>query len=138
MKSVIDFLQTSGFYKDEYAYRAASDTIALAIYINMEPEKEDFWTDGPPEVVWFTPLTQIALESRHTRESHEMSYRMARELAKLLGGVIYDNQIGVVYDSDGTPFDHCRTGDQFDKYGSGMDLFTRGIGLFKDMLDSKQ
>ena len=132
LKSVCDYLQANGFCKDEYGYRLEADTISLDVYPGSDPEEDEFWTEDPPSVVWFAPKSDIGLESRYNRESHVMNYRVAKELAKITGGVIYDNQVGMVYDSDGKPFDHCKTGDRFDEYGSGMDLFMRGVGVFGD------
>ena len=88
MNSFIDFLQAHRFHQDEYGYVCEEDNLSINIYIVTEPEKEDFWIDGPPKVVWFTPLFEIALESMHNRESHETNYRLARELAKILDGFI--------------------------------------------------
>lgn len=135
--SVIAFLLANRFYKDQYGYRMEAENISLDVYTDSDTENDDFWNDDPPKAVWFTPMTDIGLESRHNRESHEMNYRIAKELAKIVGGVIYDNQVGVVYDSDGQPCDHYGTGKPFEKYGAGIDLFMRGIGLFKDILESK-
>jgi hypothetical protein len=137
MQSVYDFLQANGFCKDRYGYHATADNIALNVYPDSDPENNDFWTEDPPSVVWFAPKTDIGLESRHNRESHEMNYRLAKELAKIVGGVIYDNQVGMVYDADGKPFDHCKTGDRFDEYGAGMDLFMRSVGLFSAIIGEK-
>ena len=138
LKSVCDFLQANGLCKDQYGYHAEAENIALDVYPISDPEKDDFWTEEPPGVVWFVPKTDIGLESRHTLESHEMNYRVARELAKIIDGVIYDNQVGMVYDADGKPFDHCKTGERFDEYGSGMDLFMRGVKIFSDIIGEKQ
>ena len=138
LKSVIDFLQSNGICKDQYGYCSEVDNISLDVYISSDAKNEDFWADGPPSVVWFTPMEDISLESRHNLESHEMNYRLAKELAKIVGGVIYDNQVGMVYDSDGKPFDHCKKGDRYDRYGSGMDLFMTGIGVFSDIMGEKE
>jgi hypothetical protein len=138
MKSVIEFLLANRFRQDEYGYLSEKDNLFISLYIDMEPEKDEFWTDEPPKVVWFTPLFEIALESRHNRESHETSYRIARELAKLLDGFIYDNQVGVVYDLDGQPCDHHGTGERFEKYGAGIGPFMGVVGMMKDILESKQ
>ena len=138
VKSVNDFLQASGFCKDEYGYYAASDTISVNLYVDMEPEIDEFWTDDPPGAVWFMPLFQIALEARHNIESHETSYRLAGELANLLDGFVYDNQVGVVYDSDGQPYYHYGTGRKFEKYGAGIGLFMGFAGLMRDILGSRQ
>jgi hypothetical protein len=137
MNSFIDFLQAHRFRQDEYGYVCEEDNLSINIYIVTEPEKEDFWIDGPPKVVWFTPLFEIALESMHNRESHETNYRLARELAKILDGFIYDNQVGVVYDSDGHPYDHFETGKSFEEYGAGIVLFIGFAGMMKDILDTK-
>jgi len=137
LKAVIDFLEENRFYKDQYGYRLEDDNIYLDVYTDSDTENDDFWNDDPPKVVWFTPMADIGLESRHNRKSHEMNYRVAKELAKIVGGVIYDNQVGVVYDSDGQPCDHYETGKPFEKYGAGIDLFMRGMGLFKDILERK-
>ena len=137
MNSFIDFLQAHRFRQDAYGYVCEEDNLSINIYIVTEPEKDDFWTDGPPKVVWFTPLFEIALESMHNRESHEINYRLARELAKILDGFIYDNQVGVVYDSDGQPYDHYETGKSFEKYGAGISLFMGFSGMMKNILDSK-
>ena len=138
MKSVIDFLLANRFHQYEYGYRGEEDNLSISIYIDNEPEKDDFWGNEPPKVVWFTPLFEIALESRHNRESHETSYRIARELAKLLDGFIYDNQVAAIYDSDGQPCDHYGTGKQFEKYGAGIGPFMGVAGIMKDILESKQ
>lgn len=137
LESVINFLLANRFRQDEYGYHAENDNLCVKIYTDTEPEKDEFWTDGPPTVVWFTPQFEIALESLHTRESHETSYRLARELATLLDGFIYDNQVCVVYNSNGQPCDHYGTGKVYEKYGSGMDLFMGFVGMMKDILRSK-
>lgn len=138
MKAVIDFLSAHKFIQDKYGYSSEEDNLSVHVYLETEPEKNEFWKDGPPSVVWFMPLTEIALESMHNRESHETSYCMARELAKLLDGFIYDNQVGVVYDSNRQPYDHFGTGKTFEKYGAGMDLFMCCVGSFSDILDIKK
>jgi len=138
MKTVIDFLLANQFRQDEYGYHSIKDNICIDIYIETEPEKDEFWTNGSPTVVWFTPQFEIALESLHTRESHETSYRIAKELATLLNAFIYDNQVGVVYNSDGQPCDYYRTGKVYGKYGDGMDLFMGSVASIKDIMRSKQ
>jgi len=135
LKTVSEFLQTKGFHQDRFGYHATQKKIFLDIYIDREPEKSDFWTDEPPKVVWLTPLAEINLESRHTRQSHQMSYRIAKKLAKLVGGFIYDNQFGIVYDPNGRPCDHFKTGEKFEKYGAGTDLFMKSVGLLESILN---
>ncbi len=137
MQSVCDFLKANGFCKDRHGYHAEADNIALDVYPDSDPEKDEFWTEDPPSVIWFAPKTDIGLESRHNRESHEMSYRVAKELAKIIGGVIYDNQVGVVYDSEGRSIKHCKAGNRFDEYGSGIDFFMGAVNIFSDIIGKK-
>jgi len=137
-KAVSDFLKANGFLKDRYGYHTAQENISLDLFIDPKPEKNEFWTDDPPKAVWFTPLTEINLESRHTRRSHEISFRMAKKLAKLIGGVIYDNQLSTVYDSNGKPCDHFQTGEKFEKYGASINLFMRSVGMLEEILNNNQ
>ncbi len=134
LKELSDFLRANGFRKDRYGYHASQKNISLDLFIDLKPEENEFWTDEPPMVVWFTPLTEINLESRHTRKSHEMSYRIAKKLAKLIAGVIYDNQLCIVYDSNGKPCDHFGTGEKYEKYGASIDLFMCSVGMLEDIL----
>jgi len=133
-KAVSDFLKASGFRKDRYGYHAAQEDISLDLFIDLKPEKSDFWTDEPPKVVWFTPLAEINLESRHTRKSHEMSFRTAKKLAKIIGGVIYDNQVGAIYDANGKPCHPSKAARKFEKYGASINLFMRSVGMLEDIL----
>jgi len=135
LKEVSDFLKANGFLKDRYGYHASQKNISLDLFIDLNPEKNEFCTEEPPKSVWFTPLADISLESRHTRQSHHMSYRIAKKLAKLVGGFIYDNQFGIVYDPNGKPCDHFKTGEKFEKYGAGTDLFMKSIGLLESILN---
>ena len=66
-----------------------------------------------------------------------MNYRLAQELAKIVGGVIYDNQVNKVYDSNGRPLDHCKEGNRFDEYGSGIDFFMGAVRIFSDIIGGK-
>jgi hypothetical protein len=138
MKAVNDFLLANKFSRDEYGYSSDDVDLSIHIYLETEPEKDEFWSDGPPSVVWFMPLTEIAFESMHNRESHEKSYRMAKESARLLHGFIYDNQVGTVYDSEGNSCDHFKTGKACEQYGAGMELFMRCVGTFQDILVTKK
>lgn len=135
LKALSEFLKANGFRKDRYGYHAIQENITLDLFIDFRPEKNEFWTDEPPKVVWFTPLAEITLESRHTRQSHQMSYRIAKKLAKLVGGFIYDNQFGTVYYPNGRPCDHFKTGEKFEKYGAGTDLFMKSVNLLESILN---
>lgn len=137
MKAVCNFLKANRFCKDRYGYHSKADNISLDVYPDSDPEKDDFWKEDPPSAVRFAPKTDIGLESRHNRESHEMNYRLAQELAKIVGGVIYDNQVNKVYDSNGRPLDHCKEGNRFDEYGSGIDFFMGAVRIFSDIIGGK-
>jgi len=134
LKEVYEFLRANGFRKDRSGYHASQENISLDLFIDLKPEENEFWTDDPPKVVRFTPLTEINLESRHTRKSHEKSFRTAKKLAKLIGGVIYDNQLCTVYDSNGKPCDHFQTGEKYEKYGTSIHLFMRSVGMLEDIM----
>jgi len=134
LKEVSEFLRARGFCKNRCGYHASQLNISLDLYIDLKPEKNEFWTEEPPKSVWFTPLSDISLESRHTRQSHQMSYLIAKKLAKLVGGFIYDNQFGIVYDPKGRPCDHFKTGEKFEKYGASINLFMRSVGMLEDIL----
>lgn len=135
LKALSEFLKANRYHKDRYGYHATQENITLDLFIDLRPEKNEFWTEEPPKSVWFTPLADISLESRHTRQSHQMSYRIAKKLAKLVGGFIYDNQFGIVYDPKGRPCDHFKTGEKFEKYGAGTDLFMKTVGLLESFLN---
>lgn len=137
MQSICDFLLANGFHRGQYGYHSETENISLDVFTDSDPETDEFWTDDPPDVVRFFPMTDIGLESRHNHESHEMNYRLARELAGIIGGVIYDNQVGMVYGSDGKPLEYCRTGGRYDEYGSGAGLFLRGVSIFSDIIGKK-
>lgn len=138
MKTITDYLLDNRFSQDEYGFYSEGDKLSINIYPDMEPEKDEFWNDGPPRVVWFLPLMEIALESRHNGESHETCYHIAKDLAQLIDGFIYDNQVGAIYDSDGQPCDHFKTGKVFEPYGVGIELFMRCVGSLNDILDVKK
>ena len=134
LKALSEFLKANRFRKDRYGYHATQENITLDLFIDLRPENNEFWTEEPPKSVWFTPLADISLESRHTRQSHQMNYRIAKKLAKLIGGFIYDNQFGIVYDPKGRPCDHFKTGEKFEKYGASINLFMRSVGMLEDIL----
>jgi len=137
--SINTFLTVHGFYKDEYGYCHGEDDISLDVYTNMEPEKDDYWDDdGLIDAIGFVPMTEISLESRHSIESHQSNYHFAKKLAKLVDGVIYDPQVGVMYDYEGKPYSCYRKDDKLEEYGAGTDLFMQGLGVVKDLLDEKK
>ena len=120
-KSVHSFLLDHGFRGDEYGYYSAREDIFIDILIISEPENESYWIDNPPEAIWYTPLTEIVLQSDRNDKSHRECYHTALELAKIIMDcIIYDHQIGVVYDPQGKPYPHTLSGERPEEYGAGI------------------
>ncbi|MBA7689437.1 hypothetical protein ES703_97944 [subsurface metagenome] len=132
--SVNTFLTVNGFVKGDYGYSHVDDEISLNVYIDLEPEKDDYSDDQLTVAIGFVPMTVISLESRHDFESHQSNYHFAKQLAKLVDGVIYDHQVGVIYDFEGKPYACYRTDGDFKEYGAGAELFMQGLRIAKDTL----
>ncbi|MBW2164283.1 MAG: hypothetical protein JRF43_07565 [Deltaproteobacteria bacterium] len=139
MEAVESLLRENNFHKDEYGYVSAKEDVYVHIYVNLAPEKDEWWDDMDElvGVIGFFPKAEISLESRHTKESHTTNYVLAGQLAKLVNGVIYDYQVGVLYDSDGKPYACHRTDDEFEEYGAGMSLSMAAVGIVKDVLGTE-
>lgn len=118
-ESVHKLLWKNGFYRDEFGYLSVKEKYALAIYIELPSDEDDWWDDMHETIkeIGFFPMTDITLTSR--LGCHEMSYMLAKELARLVDGVIYDHQIGVVYNSEGEPYGGCLVDGEFEEYGAG-------------------
>ena len=136
---VDNFLIENGFVKDEYGYVAANENISLDIYCEFTPEKDDWWDDVDELIakIGFFPKAEIVLESKHAQASHIVNYQTAQRLAAIVGGVIYDYQVGVLYDSDGKPYACHRTDGEFEEYGAGIGMFMAAVGIVKDILDTE-
>ena len=137
-KSIDTFFTANEFYEDDYCYSSADEEIALDVYINSEPEKDEIWSDGEIEVIGFAPMTEIVLESRQNRKSHELNYQMAKQLANLVNGVIYDSQVAVFYDYRGKPYACLRTDNKFEEYGAGASVFMDGMNIASDVIDEME
>jgi hypothetical protein len=140
-KSVDDFLIENGFYEDvhifenNYVYRCRGDGINIDVHVDLKPEEDEYWGDGEDEAIGFMPMTEFMLEARHSEKSFKASYLLAKGLAEVVNGVIWDHQVGVVYDSDAKPYANFRTDDKVEEYGAGMDLFMDAVGCVKDILN---
>jgi hypothetical protein len=137
LKSVQDFLVVNGFHKDEYGFRSEREGISVDVYISRKPEADDYWEEDEVDAIGFFPKAQISMESRHSEASHVENYRLAKELAKIVCGVIYDHKVAVVYDSDGLPCGHCRTDGKLEDYGAGVEPFMEAVGKVRDVLNGK-
>jgi hypothetical protein len=133
-KSVHNFLMVHGFFKDEYCYSFADENFSVDVYINLEQEEDDSWEAELIDEIGFVPVTQLSLESRHNPESHALSYHFAKELAKLVDGVIFDRQVAVLYDCEGRPYACYRTDDKLKPYGAGAELFEEAVSLVRDLV----
>jgi hypothetical protein len=78
------------------------------------------------DAIGFSPKAVIGLESRHSKASHVENYRLGKELAKIVGGVIYDHQVAVVYDAEGVPCGHCGTDEKPEDNGQARPGQTPG------------
>ncbi|MBN2514649.1 MAG: hypothetical protein JXC33_01310 [Deltaproteobacteria bacterium] len=127
-ESVDEHLMTNGFERNDHGYHCTTQWITIEIQIETEPEKDTYWIYGPIEVLWFIPETEIALEAKYTEESYDEAYQLAKQLADIVRGVIYDHQVGVAYSSDGEPFETCGPREQLAEYGTGMEVLQKKLG----------
>jgi hypothetical protein len=118
-RSVDTYLRTNEFQKEEAGYRHARKDLDLFIYFEHEPERDMSWHYTPEEVIWFVPMTEIVLESKDYEESHRLNYEVARQVARLVAGVIYDHLAGAAYNAEGVPFEKYGMGETLPEYGSG-------------------
>ena len=129
MMSIREFLTENDFIEDEYSYCSSNKDICVDIYIEQSPENDELWDDMDEliDAIGFFPKAIIPCDSKHTEESHLTNYSLAKQLAKLVDGVIYDHQIAVVYNSEGEPYASCRTDGKLEEYGSGISMFVNAV-----------
>jgi hypothetical protein len=121
-ESVHEHLMAKGFERDDHGYHCTTEGITIEIHIETEPEKDTYWIYGPVEVLWFIPETEIVLEAKYTEESYKTAYQLAKQVADIVRGVIYDHQVGVAYSSEGEPFETSGPREQLAEYGTGMKI----------------
>ena len=118
-RTVDEYLLTHDFRKEEPGTRYSRKDPDLVIYFEHAPEHDMAWRYTPEEVIWFVPMTEIVLESRDTEESHRLNYAVAKQIARLIKGVIYDHLAGAAYNAEGMPFERYGMGETLPEYGSG-------------------
>jgi hypothetical protein len=128
-ESVHEHLKANGFERDENGYHYTAQGITIKIHVETELEKDSYWIYGPVEVLWFIPETEIVLEAKYTIESFQTGYELAKQLAGIVRGVIYDHQVGIAYSWDGEPFETCGPRDQLAEYGTGMEVLQEKFGF---------
>jgi len=116
------YLCTNGFRKEEAKYRHVRRDIDLVIYYEPAPEYDVSWQYTPEEVIWFVPMTEIVIQSRETEEAHRLNYEMAKQVARLINGVIYDHMARASYNAEGIPFERYGLGERLPGYGSGREF----------------
>jgi hypothetical protein len=120
------FLTNNGYAGDDFGYYSTAEDGFVTLYVIAEPEKEYYWVHDAPEVIWFAPLTEIIVRSERNMESHNECYRIAKEIAVIIMDcIIYDHQIGVVYDPDGNPYAHSVVDGHANEYGAGINVLSQ-------------
>jgi len=125
------------FKKEKNGYYPTDGNISLDIYYSTVKDIQWYWRDSALlKDLGFMPKAEVNLESRHTEISHLTSYRLARKIATLTAGIIYDPQVGEFYDYNGKPSKQGGRRRAF-KYGSGTALFIKAVGIV-DALTKEQ
>jgi len=125
-RAIHDLLKDHGYAEDDFGYFSTVEDRFVIIYMSDEPEKEYYWIHDAPDVMWFVPLTEIIVRSERNATSHNETYRIAKEIAAIIMDcIIYDHQIGVVYDPDGNPYAHSITEGCTADYGTGIKTLSR-------------
>jgi len=134
-KMVHDLLIQEGFEKGKYVYSLFNEYINMDVSYSTAADIHWYWHDMDDliSVLGFMPKSEINLSSRHTQLSHFTSYKLAKKIATLIGGFVYDPQVGELYDCQGKPLKQSRKERVF-KYGSGTALFMKSVGLVSDIV----
>lgn len=135
-KEVHALLVKEGFEKGQYVYNPISDQINIDVSYSTAADIRWYWHDMEdlPEALGFMPGTSINLSSRHTQLSHVTSYKLAKKIASLVEGIIYDPQVGELYDHHGKRLIKNEKGKRVFKYGDGTDLFMKSVGTVRNIL----
>lgn len=121
--------------KDKYGYYSAEDDVSLDVCYSTAADIRWYWTDSVLlATLGFTPKAEINLESRHTQLSHITAYKLAKKIASLVDGIIYDPQVGELYDHHGKLLKKGKKGERVFKYGDGTDLFMKSVGLVEKIV----
>jgi len=126
------------FKKDKYGYHSTDGHVSLDVCYSTAADIRWYWTDSVLlATLGFTPEAEINLESRHTQLSHITAYKLAKKIATLVEGIIYDPQVGELYDHNGKHLMQGKKRERVFKYGAGMDLFMKSVGLVKKLVTEK-
>jgi hypothetical protein len=141
--SLLALLGKEGFEKERlgtsFFYESTRKNIHITIYLNKKPLKDDdeYWKgayeDGTG--VDFLPKATISLESRHTNRSHLKVYSLAKMLARLVGGLIFDHQMYTAYSPRGVPL--CESEDKIEtlRYGTPIAPFMEAVTQVKQIFN---
>lgn len=136
-ESLHEHMMINGFERNDHGYHCTTQGITINVQVETEPEKDTYWIYGPIEVLWFIPETEVTLEAKYTEKSYKAAYQLARQLAEIVRGVIYDHQVGVAYSPHGEPFETCGPCEQLAEYGTGMEVLQEKFGsvLHEESID---
>jgi hypothetical protein len=119
-------------------YGSTKKNIHIAIDISRNPLKDndEYWKSAYEDGtgVDFLPKATISLESRHTKRSHLKAYSLAKVIARLVGGIIFDEQMWTAYSPKGIPL--CESDDEEEDlmYGKPILPFMEWVGEVKQVL----
>jgi hypothetical protein len=132
-------LVKEGFEKGKYVYNSTSDQINIDVSYSTAADIRWYWRDMDNllGILGYMPGSEINLSSRHTQLSHVTSYKLAKKIASLVDGIIYDPQVAELYDHHGKSLKKEKKGGRVFKYGSGTGLFMRSVGLVEKIMRGK-
>jgi len=122
-RNMVDALLTGyGITWEGMRYIDTEGETDIEIWIHNDPENDLFWIQGPVVVVWFIPMTEIELISKAGDKAYRECYRLAKDIAGIVNGVIYDHKINVVYSAEGEPIDLLVVDRILPEYGRGVEI----------------
>ena len=136
MQAIKRLLYEAGYAEDDFGFTGSTNNLDVDISVHTKFELDDYWGEEEFDAIGFTPKSEINIASRHTKESLLESYRIAKSLAKVVDGLIYDHQVCVIYDSSGKPRGHNRTDGSYEAFGAGVNLFMDSVATIRDSLKS--
>jgi hypothetical protein len=136
---VHELLIKEGFEKGKSVYTPNAEQTNIDVCYSTAAGIRWYWHDMDDliEILGFMPKSEISLSSRHNQLSHVTSYKLAKKLASLVDGIIYDPQVGELYDHHGKPLKKGKRRGRAFKYGAGTELFMGSVGLVEKILKGK-
>lgn len=140
--SLHELLKRKGLAKESIGshsyYTSTRENINIDVYINRSPLRDEdrYWRnrydDG--ELLGFLPKVTIGLASRGTRSAHLKAYSLAKAIARLVGGIIFDHQMSLAYSSRGIPLNKSERHRGDLRYGTPIGVFVNLVaGLDKTL-----